>query len=244
MTDVLPSSPGRILLKMSGEVLAGGSGWGIDTGTLAGMAHVLADLSASGWEVGVVTGGGNFVRGRDLQSVDRVTGDQMGMLATVINSLALRDAVEQLGGMAVVQSAFPVPGIVEEFSPRKAVSLLRTGAILIYAGGTGNPFLTTDTAAALRAVQTGCTLLLKGTKVDGVYDSDPVTNPSARRFSRLTFHDVLHRGLQVMDAAAVAVCRDAGLRICIFDIREALNIRRVLEDPTIGTIVWGGSDDD
>jgi len=146
--------------------------------------------------------------------------------------------------MAAVHSALPVDGVVEGFSPLKAVSLLRTGAILIYAGGTGNPLLTTDTAAALRAVQTGCDLLLKGTKVDGVYDADPAANPSAVRFPRLTYGEVLARGLQVMDAAAVAICRDAGLRMCIFDVRDPLNIRRVLEDPTIGTIVWGGSDDD
>lgn len=244
MTEALRSAPGRILLKISGEVLAGGSGQGIDPGTIAAFAHEVADLSASGWEVGIVTGGGNFVRGRDLRTVDRVTGDQMGMLATLINALALRDALEQIGGMAAVQSALPVAGVVEEFSPRKAVALLRTGAILIYAGGTGNPFLTTDTAAALRAVQTGCTLLLKGTKVDGVYEADPVTDPAARRFPALTFREVLHRDLRVMDAAAVAVCRDAGLEIRIFDVRDPRNIRRVLEDPAIGTIVWGGSNDD
>jgi len=244
MTPGHRNRPDRILLKMSGEVLAGGSGLGIDTRTLAGLAHVLVDLSASGREVGVVLGAGNFVRGRDLPSVDRVTGDQMGMLATVINSLALRDAVEQLGGAAAVQSALPVEGVVEAFSPRRASALLSTGTILIYAGGTGNPFLTTDTAAALRAVQTGCSMLLKGTKVDGVYDADPVTDPSAKRYGKLTYAEVLQRDLKVMDAAAVAVCRDAGLPILIFDIRDPLNISRVLEDPMIGTRVWGGSEDD
>ncbi len=229
----------RVLLKLSGEVLAGESGRGIDpeiTGELAGA--VLA-LAATGCSVGVVTGGGNFIRGRDLKSADRITGDQMGMLATLINGLAFRDAVRKRGGRAVVLSSIPVEGIFETFSPEKAEKCLNQGYVVIYAGGTGNTCLTTDTAAALRAVQTGCSRLLKGTKVDGVYDSDPAQNPEAKRFSTLTYDDVLRLDLKVMDAAAIAICRDAGLPISVFDIWNPENIIRIFREPSIGSLIGG-----
>ena len=227
----------RILLKISGEVLAGEAGHGIDSLTVKKLTESLIDLVSDGIQVGIVTGGGNFIRGRDLKSIDRITGDQMGMIATVINSLALRDAIEKQGGNAVVLSAIQMPGFVESFSSRLANDFLECGYIVVYAGGTGNPCLTTDTAAALRAVQTGCSLLLKGTKVDGIYDSDPESNPNAERFAQLSFEEVLRLDLKVMDAAAVAICRDAELPISIFDIRDPVNIVRILSEPSIGSIV-------
>ncbi|MCK4505596.1 MAG: UMP kinase [Candidatus Aegiribacteria sp.] len=229
----------RILLKISGEVLAGEAGHGIDSLTVKRLTKSLMDLVSDGIQVGIVTGGGNFIRGRDLLSVDRITGDQMGMIATVINSLALRDAIEKHGGNAVVLSAIQMPGFVELFSSRLANDFLEQGYVVIYAGGTGNPCLTTDTAAALRAVQTGCSLLLKGTKVDGIYDSDPEHNPDAKRFAQLSFEEVLKLDLKVMDAAAVAICRDAELPISIFDIRDPVNIVRILSEPSIGSVVGG-----
>ncbi|MCK5065201.1 MAG: UMP kinase [Candidatus Fermentibacteraceae bacterium] len=231
----------RILLKLSGEVLAGEAGHGIDSQTIKRLTESLMDLVSDGIQVGIVTGGGNYVRGRDLQSIDRITGDQMGMIATVINSLALRDAIEKHGGNAVVLSAIQMLGFVEPFSSRLAIDFLECGYVVIYAGGTGNPCLTTDTAAALRAVQTGCSILLKGTKVDGIYDSDPEHNPDAKRFAKLSFEEVLKLDLKVMDAAAVAICRDAELPISVFDIREPANIVRILSEPSIGSIV-GGND--
>ncbi len=227
----------RILLKISGEVLAGEAGHGIDSLTVKKLTESLIDLVSDGIQVGIVTGGGNFIRGRDLKSIDRITGDQMGMIATVINSLALRDAIEKQGCNAVVLSAIQMPGFVESFSSRLANDFLECGYIVVYAGGTGNPCLTTDTAAALRAVQTGCSLLLKGTKVDGIYDSDPESNPNAERFAQLSFEEVLRLDLKVMDAAAVAICRDAELPISIFDIRDPVNIVRILSEPSIGSIV-------
>lgn len=232
-------NPDRILLKLSGEVLAGEAGHGIDPLTVQRLTGSVMDLISTGYQVGLVIGGGNFVRGRDLSSIDHITGDQMGMLATLINALALRDSVEKQGGKAVVLSAIPIPGILKTFSSRLANEYLEQGYIVIYAGGTGNPCLTTDTAASLRAVQTGCSILLKGTKVDGVYDRDPELNPDAKRFERLSFQDVLRLDLKVMDAAAVAICRDAGLPISVFDIRNPANIVRILKEPSIGSIVGG-----
>ncbi len=229
----------RILLKISGEVLAGEAGHGIDSLTVKRLTESLMDLVSDGIQVGIVTGGGNFIRGRDLSTIDRITGDQMGMIATVINSLALRDAIEKHGGDAVVLSAIQMSGFVEFFSPRLANEYLERGYVVIYAGGTGNPCLTTDTAAALRAVQTACSLLLKGTKVDGIYDSDPEHNPDAKRFAKLSFEEVLKLDLKVMDAAAVAICRNAELPISIFDIRDPVNIVRILSEPSIGSIVGG-----
>jgi len=233
----------RVLLKLSGEVLAGGAGHGIDSAFTGELAKAVLDLAETGCSVGIVTGGGNFIRGRDLKSTDRITGDQMGMLATLINGLAFRDAIRKRGGSAVVLSSIPVEGLFETFSPEKAEEYLNRGDVVIYAGGTGNPCLTTDTAAALRAVQTGCTRLLKGTKVDGVYDSDPAQNPEAQRFETLTFDEVLRLDLKVMDAAAIAICRDAGLPISVFDIWDPENILRVFKEPSIGSQIGGMNHD-
>ncbi len=232
--------PGRrVLLKASGELLAG-SGSGLDPDRLEGLAGALLRASSSGWRIGVVTGGGNIVRGRDVPWMSRVTADQMGMLATLVNALALRDALTRAGGMATVLCAFPVPGVARAFFPAEAVDMLDAGQVLIYAGGTGNPFLTTDTAAALRAVQTGCARLLKGTKVDGIYERDPERHPDAVRLDRLHWDEALRLGLGVMDAAAVAVCRDAGLPITVFDMRDPASLAGALEDPTLGSTIDGG----
>ena len=233
----------RVLLKLSGEVLAGGTGHGIDPGFTGELAKAVLDLAETGCSVGIVTGGGNFIRGRDLTSTDRITGDQMGMLATLINGLAFRDMIRKHGGYATVLSSIPVEGIFETFSPEKAVEYLNRGYVVIYSGGTGNPCLTTDTAAALRAVQTGCSILLKGTKVDGVYDSDPAQNPDAERFAALSYDDVLKRDLKVMDAAAIAICRDAGLPVSVFDVWKPENIVRIFKEPSIGSLIGGKYND-
>jgi len=233
----------RVLLKLSGEILAGEAGHGIDPEITQALADTVVRLVATGCCVGIVTGGGNFIRGRDLSSTDRITGDQMGMLATLINGLAFRDAIRKQGGNAVVLSSIPVEGMFETFSPEKADEYLNSGFVVIYAGGTGNPCLTTDTAAALRAVQTGCSILLKGTKVDGVYDSDPAHNAEAERFDSLSFEDVLRLDLKVMDGAAIAVCRDAGLPISVFDIRNPENILRIFREPSIGSLIGGMNND-
>ena len=233
----------RVLLKLSGEVLAGEAGHGINPDITRELAGAVLDLAATGRRIGIVTGGGNFIRGRDLRSIDRITGDQMGMLATLINGLAFRDAIRKHGGKAAVLSSIPVEGIFETFSPEKAVDYLSLGYVVIYAGGTGNPCLTTDTAAALRAVQTGCARLLKGTKVDGVYDSDPAQNLEALRFAALSYDEVLKLDLKVMDAAAIAICRDAGLPISVFDIWDPENILRVFKEPSIGSQIGGMNHD-
>jgi uridylate kinase len=238
-----PAVSERILLKLSGEILAGEAGHGIDPETTGKIARAILDLEDTGCSVGVVTGGGNFIRGRDLRSIDRITGDQMGMLATLINGLALRDALRKHGGKATVLSSIPVEGIFETFSPEKAEEYLNSGYVVIYSGGTGNPCLTTDTAAALRAVQTGCSRLLKGTKVDGVYDSDPAENPDAKRFNTLSYEDVLRLDLKVMDAAAIAICRDAGLPVSVFDIWNPENIIRVFKEPSTGSLIGRINDD-
>ncbi len=237
MADDLPSPRRRILLKLSGELLAGGSGTGLDRATIDGYAAALVDCLRAGYAPGVVTGGGNFIRGARIEGMTRWRADCMGMLATVMNCLALQDAIERAGAPAVTMGAFPAGQGVEPFDPASACGKLDSGFVVLYAGGTGNPFLTTDTAAALRAAQTGCELLLKGTKVDGVYDGDPATTPGARRFDRLSYDEVLGRDLRVMDAAAVAVCRDSSIPLVVFDATRPGNIREVLRNPSIGTAI-------
>lgn len=233
----------RVLLKVSGEVLAGPAGHGIDPATLDSLAAAIMDLAAEGCAPGIVIGGGNFIRGKDLEVAGRITGDQMGMLATMMNGLALRDALRKRGGKAVVLSSIPVEGVFETFDPERAVDYLKRRFTVIYAGGTGNPCLTTDTAAALRAVQTGCERLLKGTKVDGIYDVDPKSDPEARRFRTISHDKVLKMGLRVMDAAAVAICRDEDLPISVFDILKPENIVGVYRDPSVGSLIGGIQND-
>ncbi|MCD6587389.1 MAG: UMP kinase [Candidatus Fermentibacteraceae bacterium] len=239
MNDGSGKAP-RVLLKLSGEVLAGSAGSGFHRDTVFRIAEVLVEVASAGYQLGVVTGGGNFARGRELSAFTRTRADYIGMLATVMNCLAVSDSVEKHGGRAAVLSAIPVPEAgVELFSPVRAKALYAEGNIVFFAGGTGNPLLSTDTAAALRAAQTDCAVLYKGTRVDGVYDSDPEKNPDAQRFSQLSYREVLNRDLQVMDAAAVAIARDNSLPIVVFDITDPYNFVKILRDHSLGTVVKG-----
>lgn len=233
-------NPRRVLLKLSGEILAGPGGRGFHRETVFAVADVLIEASRRGIELGVVTGGGNFARGRELSAFTRTKADYMGMLATVMNCLAVSDAVERHGGKSAVLSAIPVPEAgAEIFAPHRAKELFSRGRILFFAGGTGNPLLSTDTAAALRASQTCCSVLYKGTKVDGIYSSDPKTDPHAVRYDSLTYGEVLEKDLKVMDAASVAVCRDNRLPIVVFDITDPHKFLEILQDHSFGTVVEG-----
>jgi uridylate kinase len=229
----------RILVKLSGEALMGSSDYGIDPVFLKRLAAEVAAVREYGVEVALVIGGGNIFRGAGLAraGMDRVTADQMGMLATVMNSLALQDALEQIGVFARVMSAIRINEVCEDYIRRRAVRHLEKGRITIFAAGTGNPFFTTDTAASLRAVEIGADLLIKATKVDGIYDTDPVANPSARRFDRLTYDQVLDGRLNVMDATAIVLCRDHGLPLRVFNLNEPGALIRVARGEEVGTLV-------
>ena len=214
--------PSRVLLKVSGEALMGDAGFGIDVATADRIAGDIAEAHELGVSIGLVVGGGNIFRGVSVAAKggDRVTGDHMGMLATVINALALRSALQTQGVPVVVMSAIAMPEIVETFSQRKALAHLNHGRVVLFAGGTGNPFFTTDTAAALRAAEIGAKLMLKATMVDGIYSADPKLDPSAIRYDRLTHDEVLDRGLSVMDVAAVALARENHIPVAVFSIYE------------------------
>jgi len=229
----------RILVKLSGEALMGESDYGIDPLFLKRLAVEVAAVREYGVEVALVIGGGNLFRGAGLAraGMDRVTGDQMGMLATVMNSLALQDALEQIGVFARVLSAIRINEVCEDYIRRRAVRHLEKGRICIFAAGTGNPFFTTDTAASLRAIEIEADLLLKATKVDGIYDSDPVVNPGARRFDRLTYDQVLDGRLNVMDATAIVLCRDHHLPLRVFNLNEPGALVRVARGEEVGTLV-------
>ncbi|MFN3843568.1 MAG: UMP kinase [Rehaibacterium terrae] len=229
----------RILLKLSGEALMGQADYGIDPEVIGRLAREIIEASRAGVQVGVVIGGGNIFRGAGLQAagMDRVTGDHMGMLATVMNALAMQDALEQLGAFARVMSALKINEVCEDFIRRRAIRHLEKGRIVIFAAGTGNPFFTTDSAAALRAIEVGADLLLKATKVDGVYDADPKKNTDAKRFERLGYAEVIARNLQVMDTAAIALCRDYNIPLRIYDMTEPGNLMRILQGEPIGTLV-------
>lgn len=229
----------RILLKLSGEALMGTGQFGIDPDTTARIAEEIRLARDAGFEICLVVGGGNIFRGlaAAAKGFDRANADYMGMLATVMNALAVQNALEKIGVDTRVQSAIPMASISEPYIRRRAVRHMEKGRIVIFAAGTGNPFFTTDTAAALRAAEMGCDALLKGTSVDGVYDSDPKTNPSAKRFDRISFDKVLSDNLKVMDAAAIALCRDNDIPIMIFNIRESGNLARVLEGGGVATVV-------
>ncbi|MBD3369940.1 UMP kinase [Candidatus Fermentibacteria bacterium] len=237
-----PPSASRFLLKLSGELLAAESGKGLSPPRVDSYAAEIAAILTRGHQFAVVVGGGNFIRGRELQGFGAVPADYMGMIATVINAVALGDAVERAGGRATVLSALPVQGIAESFDPIRASELMGSGTAVLCGGGTGNPMVTTDTAAALRAVQTGCDMLLKGTKVDGVYDSDPETSPNARRFDRLSYDEVIRKRLGVMDLPAIAICRDADLPVVVFDAWSADNVSKAVSDPTLGTVIDRGNE--
>ena len=229
----------RVLLKLSGEALMGNEDYGIDPAVIGRLAREVIEAREAGAEIALVIGGGNIFRGAGLAAsgMDRVTGDHMGMLATVINALAMQDALEKLGGKARVMSALKVNDVCEDYIRRRAVRHLEKRRLVIFAAGTGNPFFTTDSGAALRAIEIGADLLLKATKVDGVYDKDPKKYPDAVKLDILTYDEVISRNLQVMDTAAVALCRDARLPLRIFDMAEPGVLLRILRGEPIGTLV-------
>ncbi len=229
----------RVLLKLSGEALMGEEAYGIDRDTIERMVGEIADVVASGLELAIVIGGGNIFRGvaGGAAGMDRATADYMGMLATVMNSLALQDALRQRGVVARVQSALKIEQVVEPYIRPKALRYLEEGKVVIFAAGTGNPFFTTDTAAALRGAEMGVELVLKATKVDGVYSSDPMTDPDAKRFGSISFDEAIARHLKVMDATAFALCRDQKLPIKVFSILEEGALRRALSSDDEGTLV-------
>ncbi len=228
----------RVLLKISGEAFAGNEA-GVDVNTTQAMAQQIADVSRAGISIAVVVGGGNIWRGKPHEDagMDRATADYMGMLATVINALALQDSLERMGVPSRVQTAIAMHQIAEPYIRRRAMRHLEKGRVVIFAAGTGNPYFTTDTTAALRAVEIGAEAILKATKVDGIYSADPKKDPTATRFERLEYMDVLQRGLEVMDSTAMALCMDNSLPIVVFDMAVPGNIRRVVEGEPIGTIV-------
>lgn len=230
----------RILLKLSGESLMGHQGYGIDSERLGDYARQIAELRGAGVEVGIVIGGGNIFRGLSgaAKGFDRVKGDQMGMLATVINSLALSSALESIGCRARVLTSIGMFPIGEPYSPARAIETLEAGTVTIIAGGTGNPFFTTDTASALRAVEIKAQVMLKGTRVDGIYTADPEKDPTAVKFSEITYDEVYTRGLKVMDLTATALCKENRLPIIVFDMDHPGNLKKVLDGEPIGTLVY------
>ncbi len=229
----------RILLKLSGEALQGDQGYGIDGQTLGDVADQIREVTTLGVQVGVVIGAGNIFRGVSAAAdgMDRARADSMGMLGTVINSLALHDALERREVPARVLSAIAMHRVCDSYTQRDTMEHLRRGEVVILAAGTGNPYFTTDTAAALRALEIQAEVMLKATKVDGCYDKDPVAHPDARRFERLTYMEVLARGLKVMDSTATSLCKDNDLPIIVFNMRTRGNIRRVVLGEAVGTIV-------
>jgi len=243
MSDETPAAR-RILLKLSGEALQGEGGSGIDPAILERLAAEVAELAGQGIGVGMVIGGGNIFRGAALaeRGMDRVTGDHMGMLATLINALAMGDALNRLGAEARVLSAFGPEAVCETYSVRRARAHLDAGRVVLLAGGTGNPFFTTDSAAALRAIEIGADLLIKATKVDGVYSDDPVKNPEARFYPRLSYDRALRERLGVMDATALILCRDHGLPLRVMNIYQPGALGRLLAGEAVGTLVTDGEE--
>ena len=229
----------RILVKLSGEALLGDADYGIDPAMIKRVAAELVEVASMGVEIAVVLGGGNIFRGAGLAraGMDRVTADQMGMLATVINSLAMQDAVEALGAHARVMSAIRINEVAEDYVRRRAIRHLEKGRIVIFAAGTGNPFFTTDSAASLRAIEVGAELLLKATKVNGVYSDDPAKNPAASRYEKLSFDRVLDDRLGVMDATAIVLCRDNRLPLRVFNLNNVGDLPRIVRGENVGTLV-------
>jgi uridylate kinase len=231
----------RILLKLSGEALAGHRGYGIDPGTLGRIAVEIREVVALGVEMAVVIGGGNIFRGiaASAGGMERATGDYMGMLATVINALALQDAVEKAGVATRVLSAIEMRAVAEPYIRRRAIRHLEKGRVVVFAAGTGNPFFTTDTAGALRAVEIGAEVILKATKVDGIYTADPAKDPQATKLPRIGYIEVLNRGLQVMDTTAISLCMENKLPIVVFDLTRRGNIGRIVMGEPVGSVVSG-----
>lgn len=240
MSPVRRSEPyRRILLKLSGEALAGDQGFGIDAKILKALAAEIKSVREAGVQIGIVVGGGNIFRGikGTTEGMDRASADYMGMLATMLNCLALQDALENEGVHTRVQSAIEMRELAEPYIRRRAVRHLEKNRVVIFGAGTGNPYFTTDTTAALRAMETGSEVVLKATKVDGIYDADPKKNPQAKRFETLSYIDVLNRGLQVMDSTAISLCMDNRLPIIVFDLNEKDSLKRVVSGEAIGTLV-------
>lgn len=231
----------RVLLKLSGEALTGRGSFGIDAEVVNAIAAEIRDVAALGVQLGVVIGGGNIFRGGEAgaRGIDRTTADYMGMLATVINSLALQSALEHLDVNTRVQTAIEMKEVAEPFIQRRAIRHLEKGRVVIFAAGTGNPYFTTDTAATLRAVEIRADILLKATKVDGVYDRDPVMDANAVMYEKITYNDVLTKYLKVMDATAISLCRDNGLALVVFNLMKAGNIKRVICGEAVGTVIGG-----
>jgi len=231
----------RVLLKLSGESLAGDQGYGIDPLTINAIAREISEVVAQGVQLALVIGGGNIFRGlaASSQGMDRASADYMGMLATMINSLAMQDALEKAGVATRVQSAIAMAEVAEPYIRRRAMRHLEKGRVVIFGAGTGNPYFTTDTAASLRAMEINAQVILKGTKVDGVYSADPKKDPDAVKLPELTYIDVLKKGLQVMDATAISLCMDNKLPIIVFDLTVEGNIKKVISGEAIGTIVQG-----
>lgn len=233
----------RVLLKLSGEALMGDAKYGIDPAVLASLASQFKPVVESGIELAVVVGGGNIFRGiaASASGMDRAQADFIGMLATVMNSLALQEALERHGVFTRVMSAIDMQQIAEPYIRRRAIRHMEKGRVVIFAAGTGNPYFTTDTTAALRALEINAECIMKATQVDGVYDSDPKKNPTAVKFDEMTYMDVLSRGLAVMDSTAISLCMDNGLPIVVFNMHTAGNIERALRGESVGTIVRGES---
>ena len=229
----------RLLLKVSGEVLMGDQGYGIDMKTVDAVAEDIAEIVKQGVELCLVIGGGNIFRGlsKAAGNMERASADYMGMLATIMNALAMQGALERIGVDTRVQSAIPMATVAEPYIRRRAIRHLEKGRVVIFAAGTGNPFFTTDTAAALRAAEMGCDALFKGTSVDGVYTADPKKDPTATRYETLTYHDVLAKDLKVMDASAIALMRDSGIPIVVFSIREPGTLRKTLTGEGTFTVI-------
>ncbi|MEW6002659.1 MAG: UMP kinase [Nitrospirota bacterium] len=231
----------RILLKISGEAMMGDKSYGIDSDTVDFIAREIKEAGSKSVEVAIVIGGGNIFRGVEasVRGIERASADYMGMLATVINALALQNSLEKYDVPTRVQSAIEMKELAEPYIRRRAIRHLEKGRSVIFAAGTGNPYFTTDTAAALRAMEIGAEVILKGTKVDGVYSSDPLKDPTARKYEKVTYIDVLNKGLAVMDSTAISLCMDNNLPIVIFNLRGKGNIRKIIEGKKIGTLVCG-----
>jgi uridylate kinase len=241
MTTIKKPKFHRVLLKLSGEALGGEGGKGIDAAALRHMAGQIHEVRELGVQVVVVVGGGNIFRGLpgSERGIERATGDYMGMLATIINSLALQDALEKIGVATRVQTAITMAQVAEPFIRRRAVRHLEKGRVVIFGGGTGNPYFSTDTAAALRATEIGAEVILKATKVDGIYDSDPKQNPKARRFAQISYLVALQKQLKVMDSTAFSLCMDNKMPIIVFDLFKPHNLKRVVMGEAVGTVVTG-----
>ena len=232
----------RVLLKLSGEALMGNQDYGIDPDIIKRVASEIREIVEQGVQVAIVIGGGNIFRGKGLADggMDRVTGHHMGMLATVMNCLALQDAIEKQGIFSRVMSALSIHQVCEDYVRRRAIRHLEKGRVVIFGAGTGNPFFTTDSAGSLRAIEIGADVLIKATKVDGVYDSDPVKNPDAKRFDQLSYDEVLQRNLGVMDATAIVLCKEQGMPLRIFNLNKEGDLSKIVVDESIGTSVIPG----